>query len=150
MSYTAIAVAGFAQGRPLSPKETVYVRGWGSTLTVPPAGGGAMTPPPVSEVLMEVSQLILTPEACDAVFPGKIQQGMICATGSAPDMDSCDGDSGGPMTREGRGTPRPVLVGIVSWGDKQCGARAGVYTRVEDFKSFIAGVLGAQAAGIPQ
>jgi secreted trypsin-like serine protease len=51
----------------------------------------------------------------------------ICA--SAPGKDTCKGDSGGPLIlAEGE----PVLVGIVSWGDK-CAlpGHPGVYTRID-------------------
>jgi secreted trypsin-like serine protease len=48
---------------------------------------------------------------------------MICA--GAVGLDSCNGDSGGPLTHLG------VQVGVVSFGPVQCGnGMPGVYARV--------------------
>lgn len=53
---------------------------------------------------------------------------MICA--GAPHVDSCNGDSGGPLIRT---YGEPVLVGVVSWGSDTCAQEgtAGVYTRID-------------------
>ena len=70
---------------------------------------------------------------------------MICAEGvrQGSPVDSCVGDSGGPLAG-GLGDARR-LVGIVSWGLDQCATRlgAGVYTRVSAFTGFLT------AAGVP-
>ena len=59
---------------------------------------------------------------------------MICA--SELNVDSCNGDSGGPLIAGVNG--EYVLVGIVSFG-KKCASRnfPGVYTEVADFIDFI-------------
>jgi hypothetical protein len=57
---------------------------------------------------------------------------MVCA--GAPGVDSCFGDSGGPLAvtiDDGFNPPFPALAGIVSYGDLSCdGSPPGVYTRV--------------------
>jgi secreted trypsin-like serine protease len=70
---------------------------------------------------------------------------MLCAEGvrnSSP-VDSCVGDSGGPLIGGAGSTRR--LIGIVSWGLDQCATRlgSGVYTRVSAFTRFLVG------AGVP-
>ncbi len=70
---------------------------------------------------------------------------MLCAEGviDGQIVDSCVGDSGGPLIG-GLGSDRR-LVGIVSWGLEQCATRAGagVYSRVAAFTAFL------KSAGVP-
>ena len=70
---------------------------------------------------------------------------MLCAEGvrgGAP-VDSCVGDSGGPLAA-GVGDARR-LIGVVSWGLDECATRLGpgVYTRVSAFSRFL------MRAGVP-
>jgi len=70
---------------------------------------------------------------------------MLCAEGvrSGSPVDSCVGDSGGPLAA-GIGDARR-LIGIVSWGLDECATRLGpgVYSRVSAFTSFLT------SAGVP-
>ncbi|XP_045445381.1 proclotting enzyme-like [Melitaea cinxia] len=93
---------------------------------------------PQPSILQEVSIPIWTNAECRLKYgsaaPGGIVDHMICA-GKAS-MDSCSGDSGGPlMVNEGG---RWTQVGIVSWGIG-CGKGQypGVYTRVTAFLPWI-------------
>ena len=55
------------------------------------------------------------------------------------DRDSCNADSGGPLVyREFTGDPW-VQVGLVSFGNKNCGSKGfpGVYTKVAAFMDWI-------------
>ena len=65
---------------------------------------------------------------------------MFCAGRLNGQADACKGDSGGPLTIEHNATGRSVLLGIVSWGDKKCGAinKYGVYTKVSNYINWIA------------
>ena len=45
--------------------------------------------------------------------------------------DSCTGDSGGPLICNGQ------AVGIVSYGDTQCGFYPAVYTRLKPYENWI-------------
>ena len=71
---------------------------------------------------------------------------MLCA--GSEDIDSCQGDSGGPLTCL-HGTDRPVLCGVVSWG-QGCGLRGfpGVYAEVSHYADWIRSVAGTAKADI--
>lgn len=78
--------------------------------------------------------------------PGAVKSRvMLCAEGvrSGEPIDSCVGDSGGPLIG-GTGADRR-LVGIVSWGLNRCATPrgAGVYTRVSALTDFLV------SAGVP-
>jgi len=53
--------------------------------------------------------------------------------------DSCEGDSGGPMTVSEDKTMKYFQVGIVSYGPSICGTKGlpGIYTRVSEYLSWI-------------
>ncbi|CAG4979000.1 unnamed protein product [Parnassius apollo] len=93
---------------------------------------------PQPSVLQEVTIPIWQNSDCRLKYgiaaPGGIVDHMICAGRAS--MDSCSGDSGGPlMVNEGN---RWTQVGIVSWGIG-CGKGQypGVYTRVTSFLPWI-------------
>jgi secreted trypsin-like serine protease len=73
---------------------------------------------------------------------------MICAGGGRARLDTCYGDSGGPLLIDQDNPPRPpqdyVLAGLVDFGNgcAQPGY-AGVYTRVADYE-----VMGFLMSGI--
>ncbi|KAI4492325.1 hypothetical protein M0802_009835 [Mischocyttarus mexicanus] len=68
--------------------------------------------------------------------PEKISNGMVCAGHLNEGVDTCDGDSGGPLAcyRNGAFT----LYGITSWG-QHCGEanKPGVYVRVAHYRRWI-------------
>ena len=54
------------------------------------------------------------------------------------DHDSCGGDSGGPLIVRKSKTSPMYLLGVVSFGTRDCGTGSpGVYTRVESYISWI-------------
>lgn len=62
----------------------------------------------------------------------------VCASGVRGNriiVDSCEGDSGGPLISGSGAAAR--LVGVVSWGEKCSGRRPGVYTRVSAMFPFL-------------
>ncbi|XP_025602997.2 proclotting enzyme-like [Athalia rosae] len=114
-------------GSQLYTGKTATVIGWGSLRESGPQPA----------VLQEVSIPVWTNSECrskyGAAAPGGIIESFLCAGRAA--MDSCSGDSGGPlMVNDGRWTQ----VGIVSWGIG-CGKGQypGVYTRVTHFLPWI-------------
>ncbi|XP_055638772.1 trypsin delta-like [Toxorhynchites rutilus septentrionalis] len=73
--------------------------------------------------LYMVTLPVVNRETCNATWSGLITDDMLCA--GDRDIDSCDGDSGGPAVQDG------VQYGIVSWGGTTCGSdKPGVYTNI--------------------
>ncbi len=126
--------------RPIGRFDLLRVTGWGLTgarndVSGPNAADGTRNTG--SPILQQVT--ITQQDQVCAVSPdyqGFDPKTMICA-GSAKGRDSCNGDSGGPMTRA-QGRDR-VLVGLVSWGIG-CGlaGKPGIYTRVDAYLTWIA------------
>ncbi|KAK2574958.1 hypothetical protein KPH14_008721 [Odynerus spinipes] len=114
-------------GSQLYSGKTATVIGWGSLRESGPQPA----------ILQEVSIPVWSNNECKFKYgsaaPGGIVDSFLCAGQAA--MDSCSGDSGGPlMVNDGRWTQ----VGIVSWGIG-CGKGQypGVYTRVTHFLPWI-------------
>ncbi|KAG7203100.1 hypothetical protein KM043_010222 [Ampulex compressa] len=114
-------------GSQLYSGKTATVIGWGSLRESGPQPA----------ILQEVSIPVWSNSECKVKYggaaPGGIVDSFLCAGQAA--MDSCSGDSGGPlMVNDGRWTQ----VGIVSWGIG-CGKGQypGVYTRVTHFLPWI-------------
>jgi secreted trypsin-like serine protease len=102
------------------------VIGWG--------GIDQLNPPTQSAALLEAGVPIVGDAACAGPDPNWGTQfhpsTMVCAGGAS--VDTCSGDSGGPLM-----VPRLggfTLVGITSWGNDPCGEPGipGVYTRLGD------------------
>ncbi|XP_003465520.2 kallikrein-12 isoform X1 [Cavia porcellus] len=88
---------------------------------------------PFPDRLQCLNLSIVSTNACQAVFPGRITDNMVCAGGVAG-KDACQGDSGGPLVCGG------VLQGLVSWGSVEpCGQKGipGVYTFVCKYVDWI-------------
>lgn len=125
--------------RPIGRYDLLRVTGWGltnarnaATGPVAPDGKRNTGSPILQQVTITQQDQICS---VDPDYRGFDPRTMICA-GSAKGRDSCNGDSGGPMTRA-QGRER-VLVGLVSWGIG-CGLRGkpGIYTRVDAYLAWI-------------
>ncbi|XP_072396612.1 anionic trypsin-2-like [Diabrotica undecimpunctata] len=113
------------------PKPDIYVptgtsvitAGWGYTVAGASRG---------SDVLMEVKINIIDWKICNMLYKDKLTERVICAGDINGGVDSCHGDSGGPLELNG------TLIGVVSSGGI-CGApfSPGIYTKVSDFVSWI-------------
>lgn len=89
------------------------------------------------KTLQKVDVPLVTAKSCNASYPTKITDRMICAGYDQGGKDSCQGDSGGPLVVE-NDSREQVLVGVVSWG-YGC-ARPdlpGVYAKVNAAYSWI-------------
>ena len=64
--------------------------------------------------LMQASVPLVSKELCTDVYPGRIDDSMLCAGLDEGGVDSCQGDSGGPLVCEFNGTW--YLEGVISWG----------------------------------
>ena len=84
---------------------------------------------------MEVAVEVVTHEQCRTAYGKLIDESMICA-GGVEGEDSCQRDSGGPLTYVSG--EQHVLIGDVSFGDGCAKAgKYGVYGRISFFRSWI-------------
>lgn len=112
---------------PAFGQETT-VLGFGNTSTL-----GILRANELREVHVPVLNT-LTCKGLDGLYGG-ISENVICAGDlQSGGRDACQGDSGGPLIAG----DRPVLVGIVSFGDS-CGQKnaPGIYTRVSSYVAWI-------------
>merc|ERR1711892_847448 len=130
--------------------EEGVVIGWGHTNTVKALthSGGDIVDHSIAKATQQSATLpIIGQDECDATWSltNGVQSSQLCA--GAGESDSCSGDSGGPLVmRAVAGNSEKVQpwiqAGIVSFGSKYCGSgRPGVYTRVEQYVSWIRGRL---------
>jgi trypsin len=123
---TPIQIASAEETALWDPGSIEEVTGWGATATNGPGSGG-------SDTLQAAEVPIVSDSSCGSVLvygSDFDEETMVCAGYPEGGVDTCFGDSGGPMQAPvGDGTYR--LVGITSWGDG-CAEpnRPGVYTRV--------------------
>jgi secreted trypsin-like serine protease len=116
----------------VTPAITATASGWGD---VNPAPGHTASYP---TSLRAVQMPLISESLCEeqyAVIEQPITSGMICAGGGKSHVDTCYGDSGGPLLVDQDTPARPpedyVLIGLVDFGNgcAQPGY-AGVYTRI--------------------
>ena len=142
-SVTPMLPALPAEDAALAPAgATVRVAGWGATT---PAGREFPD-------RFRTGDLVVFPEeACgggaDYTIDGVVFRGygnevdpalVVCAEGVRSDriVDSCIGDSGGPLIAGRRESAR--LIGVVSWGPQRCASQyPGVYARVSAYTAFL-------------
>ncbi|CAK1543408.1 unnamed protein product [Leptosia nina] len=105
--------------------DILIVTGWGST---DESGYGH-----IPERLRFVPVPVMKIEECQKAYRFYITPRMICAGYATGGKDACNHDSGGPAVRDG------VLLGIVSFGGKQCGDphSPGVYSRVTQITEWV-------------
>ncbi|XP_040927675.1 tryptase-2-like isoform X2 [Betta splendens] len=111
-----------------SPSSDCWIAGWGNV------GTNVKLQDP--ETLQQLKISVVPQAACKRQHP-EVTADMLCAGGD-DGKGACEGDYGGPLVcRSARGL---VQVGIASYGSPQgCGVRgrAGVYTQVSKYLSFI-------------
>jgi trypsin len=118
---TPIKIAGTDEGALWDPGSTEDVSGWGATSetadtvdTLRAATGGVISDP-----------------TCTGIYSNAFDPDtMVCAGALSGEVDTCYGDSGGPLEAPLQGGGYR-LIGITGWGDG-CGRpdAPGVYTRV--------------------
>ncbi|MBK9180420.1 MAG: trypsin-like serine protease [Acidimicrobiales bacterium] len=117
---------------------------WADASPAQIVGWGRVTPSEVNgrfpDDLQEAATLIRSDAVCQGAWGDLYVVGQhLCA--QSPAVDTCPGDSGGPIlgvTLQGR----VAVAGIVSFGPEVCATLPGVYTRVATFDSWIRTTLG--------
>jgi len=101
---------------------------------------------PLPSKMQKVTLPIINNTECElmyeqAGFREHIPHIFICAGYREGGKDSCEGDSGGPMSVQ-RQDSRFMLSGVISWGIG-CAEKnqPGVYTRISDFREWINQIL---------
>ncbi|KAF9806357.1 hypothetical protein SFRURICE_007597 [Spodoptera frugiperda] len=109
----------------MKESDILIVTGWGST----DESGYGHIPDRLRFVPVPVMRL----EDCQKSYRFYITPRMLCAGYATGGKDACNHDSGGPAVRDG------VLLGIVSFGGKQCGdpRSPGVYSRVSEITEWV-------------
>uniref|UniRef100_A0A8C0EKJ7 Enteropeptidase n=1 Tax=Bubo bubo TaxID=30461 RepID=A0A8C0EKJ7_BUBBB len=103
--------------------------------------GKIMNEGPTSDILQEAEVPLISNEKCQQWMPEySITENMICAGYDIGGLDSCKGDSGGPLTFDDGN--KWFLVGVTSFGYK-CALpkRPGVYVRVTMFVDWIKKII---------
>ncbi|KAK0181221.1 hypothetical protein PV327_003523 [Microctonus hyperodae] len=90
---------------------------------------------PSMSILQKAQVFIASQEYCENINAKEgltVHSSHICAIAHTTETGSCHGDSGGPLTVDGK------LVGLVSWG-VECGSTKypTVYTRVSEYLNWI-------------
>ncbi|KAK3878927.1 hypothetical protein Pcinc_016470 [Petrolisthes cinctipes] len=122
------------QGAPLPVGEACTIIGWGKERNTHIFG---------TDVLHEAEVPIISHSLCSSVYRDYyITDNMFCAGDSRGRVDSCAGDSGGPLLC--RRQNRWYIYGITSFGDG-CGKRGkfGIYARVSNYRHWIQSVMAA-------
>jgi secreted trypsin-like serine protease len=129
--------------RALEEGDRVRVTGWGLTKERDSGAKALARDGSINRFTAGLRQLelsVLAQSECDRIesYRGRIKERTICVgkDSGAAGFDSCNGDSGGPLTRA-QGKER-VLVGLVSWG-RGCALAdtPGIYTRVAAYTDWI-------------
>lgn len=109
--------------------------GWGKERNTDPLG---------SDILQEASVPIVSKRKCRKAFDYKITDKQVCAGFKNGGVDSCAGDSGGPLLcpRTENGTTRWFVYGVTSYGEG-CGQKGkfGIYTKVTNYLKWIHRVI---------
>ena len=100
------------------------------------------------DVMHEVGVPVAAQAECQAVYPSNLTPSMFCAGPLDGSADACQADSGGPLIT--RVDQKWKQIGIISWG-VGCATPGyyGVYTRLDQFTSWIDGFVSPPATPTP-
>jgi trypsin len=121
-SQPQIHIAATNEGALWDPGSSVDISGWGTT---------SESASNTQDTLRAATVDVLADSSCSSAYGSDYDSStMLCAGFQSGGVDTCSGDSGGPLQASiGSGDYR--LVGITGWGDGCARANApGVYTRV--------------------
>lgn len=117
-------------------KTVCFIVGWGKEKNTDQFG---------STALREAQVPLVSKSTCQNAFQYSIHKTQICAGSEHGGIDSCAGDSGGPLLCEKKysdGSSRWVVYGVTSYGEG-CGQKKkyGIYTNVRKYLSWINDVI---------
>ncbi|XP_015591055.1 melanization protease 1 isoform X2 [Cephus cinctus] len=144
-----IRLSGDADFRPESVRPICLPIGTASRIThkkVTVTGWGATEYGPRSQDLLMVQLALVDNNECAEIYKKstKIWYKQMCA-GGTNQMDSCHGDSGGPLQSPGiyYGQIRNIQYGVVSFGLRNCGTGGfpGVYTTISYYLDWILDII---------
>ncbi|MFD9065850.1 S1 family serine peptidase [Kitasatospora purpeofusca] len=126
---TPITYPPLAQPIALPDASSAYPTGT-ATLTGKGRTSGSGQGP---NTLQQATVTLLTVADCQARWIGQnINANHLCTYDKGSGISTCKGDSGGPLTQNGR------LIGIISWGVTTCsGTYPSVYTNVSTYRAWI-------------
>ena len=119
----------------LPPNTLCYAVGWGKMKDTHLFG---------ADVLREAQVPLVSNKRCSDAFDYEITSNQMCAGFNNGGVDTCAGDSGGPLMCqiEKDGVSRWYVYGVTSFGEG-CGDKGkyGIYTRVTNFVEWIRAVI---------
>ncbi|KAM7022741.1 acrosin-like [Passerculus sandwichensis] len=122
----------------VSELKTCYVAGWRATPETAP------TPAP-GLVLQEAKVRLIDVQLCNSSrwYGGAVHPQELCAGYPRGGIDTCQGDTGGPLVCKDNTGDFFWLVGLTSWGKGCAGAkRPGVFTSTQHFHDWIQTQMG--------
>lgn len=134
-----------ADFRPQNVRPICMPIGSAATLTrkkVIVTGWGATERGPQSPELLQVQLQLISTNKCAEMYErqARIWHKQMCASGKSG-MDSCSGDSGGPLQAPGNYSHNLKFIqyGVVSFGPRMCGTTGipGVYTKIVYYLDWI-------------
>ena len=141
---TPIRIAGADETGLWSRGQPVLATGWGTSTRYSPRNPRG---------LKGATLTMFDDRTCAGTYPGPDEfeaADMVCASGIG--VDTCKGDSGGPVVAF-TANRDPRLIGLTSWGGdghgSPCAWTAGVYTRVagDPLRSQVAAIVGDLGGG---
>ncbi|XP_068244158.1 venom protease-like [Palaemon carinicauda] len=102
------------------------------------AGWGTTENGPNTQILQHVTLPFVDTATCNPSYNNSLIPEQVCFGGEGR-RDSCFGDSGGPVMISDATRPRYTIVGVVSFGQPQCGVAGvpAVYTDVTAYRDWI-------------
>jgi Trypsin len=127
-AYTPVTLSAAGDNAPYAANTSATIVGYGVTTSTGSDSG----------ILRQATVNIQADSTCSSAMPGYDAQTMTCAGTPAGGVDSCFGDSGGPIMVNG------AQVGITDWGSTQCAAAGtyGVYERLSYYHDSVTAEIG--------
>nr|XP_039272367.1 uncharacterized protein LOC120346648 [Styela clava] len=127
-------------GEQTSTDKHCFAAGWGKTNPVSDF---------TSSILNEVSLRTLDMKICKSAYDTSVyrkglkEHAMICAGSVLGGVDTCAGDSGGPLMCQRCTSCSWYLAGVTSFGSDNCGLpkHPGVYTNVVEYEPWIRSIV---------